>query len=73
MVDYTYDGYRSLLDTLSERGFSSIKYAETKRDNPWVLLRHDVDYDPKKALEIAEIEAEAGMHSTFFFINDRIL
>jgi peptidoglycan/xylan/chitin deacetylase (PgdA/CDA1 family) len=68
MVNYTYDEYQSLLTTLYERGYSSIGYAEQGRDQPWVLLRHDVDYDPSKALEIAEIEAESGMQSTFFFL-----
>jgi len=33
-----------------------------------VFLRHDVDWSPRKAVTIAELENELGVSSTFFFL-----
>ncbi len=30
-----------------------------------VILRHDIDFSPTKALEIAKLEYEQGVFSTF--------
>ncbi|WP_435184896.1 hypothetical protein [Halobellus sp. EA9] len=68
MTSYTYEWYRDFLLDLRDRGYDFIKYRERPAAEPWVLLRHDVDYDPEKALEIAEIEHEMDISSTFFVL-----
>lgn len=66
-VDYTYDWFRELVTALSEadyrfRGFDA---APGSGD---VFLRHDVDWSPAAALEMAEIEAELGVRATYFVL-----
>ena len=34
----------------------------------FVIMRHDIDFDLEKALFFAEMEAELGVQSTYFFL-----
>ena len=36
--------------------------------SPFAILRHDVDYSPGAALRMAELEAERGIHGTYFLL-----
>lgn len=67
---FTYDTYEALLDSLLTRDyefrdFQSVSDGETDRV---VLLRHDVDWSPERALTMALIEAEKGVTATYFFL-----
>lgn len=63
---FDYDTYRRILRRLKlRRTFSA--YDESIDDGD-VLLRHDVDWSPLKAERIAEIEADIGVHATYFFL-----
>jgi peptidoglycan/xylan/chitin deacetylase (PgdA/CDA1 family) len=66
-VAFTYDWYREFLADLRSRGYRSRSYTEPPGDGD-LYLRHDVDFSPRKALEIARIEADAGLESTFLFL-----
>ena len=37
------------------------------KNQPSILIRHDIDLDPEFALEIAKIESKLKVKSTFFF------
>ena len=39
-------------------------------DEPFILLRHDVDYDPEHAERLAAREARHGVQATYFFQTD---
>jgi hypothetical protein len=61
--------YRDLLEVGLENGYVFAPFEEHEIDAPRVcLLRHDVDADPAAALEIARIESELGVVSTFFYM-----
>ena len=66
-VRFAYDCYRDFLETLVDaarrfRGFDdSIEAGD-------VLLRHDVDLSIQGAKEMARIESEAGVRSTYFLL-----
>lgn len=66
-VGYTYDWYREFLTDLVSRGRRFRAYDEELAADD-VLLRHDVDLSPERALEVARIEAELGVHATYFFL-----
>jgi hypothetical protein len=66
-VEFTYDWYRDFLEYLEQEGFSFRSYAD-QIGNKDVLLRHDVDTSPEKALEMAELETKHGVQSTYFFL-----
>lgn len=66
---FTYRSYRRMLRTLLDAGYSFRAFDETADANePFVLLRHDIDLDLRKALRMAEIEAELGVTSSYFIL-----
>lgn len=43
------------------------EYMENQHPNRFILMRHDVDRIPERALGIARIEQELGIRSTYYF------
>ena len=66
-VAFTYDWYRSFLRDLLDDGYRFRAYDEAVEADS-VLLRHDVDLSPQRSLRVAEIEADLGVSSTYFFL-----
>lgn len=66
-VAFTYDWYESFLDELVADGRQFRTYDESLTDGD-VLLRHDVDWAPRNALEMARMEADRGVTATYFFL-----
>lgn len=52
-MDFTIDKYRELLNTLKQHNNFKI--------------RHDVDLRPGFSLRVAKVEAEMGLHATYYF------
>ena len=68
--ELTHAVYRELLETALDSGYEIAPFeAHERSTGDYVcLLRHDVDADPGAALDIARIEHELGVVSTFFFM-----
>ncbi|TAA72861.1 polysaccharide deacetylase family protein [Planococcus salinarum] len=66
-MEFTYNAYKELLILLKENNYHDIIYGE-KGNGKTVILRHDVDYSLEKALDIAIIENEMDMKSTYFIL-----
>lgn len=69
-MDFTLKTYKQLLSNLQEAGYRFMTFEDycTLRPNGYfVILRHDVDKLPLKALEVAKIDCSYGIRSTFFF------
>lgn len=65
---FSYGHYRDVLRSARERyAFSSFDESPT-RGEPFILLRHDVDFALEPALTLARIEAELGVRSTYFVL-----
>ena len=67
---FTYSAYGSLVGRLA-RTHALRRFAELKDGippAPFVILRHDVDYSPRAALQMATLEAEAGWRATYFLL-----
>lgn len=71
-LPFTHDGYRFLLSELQKAGYTAADFAQGERllnrNRPFVLLRHDIDFDLAPALELARIEAEARLFATYFVL-----
>jgi len=69
--DFTLDTYRDLCNAILTSGYSAITvedYLTKSRERDKItILRHDVDKMPKNALEMAKIEKEFGIRSTYYF------
>lgn len=69
-MDFTLKIYKQLLLELQQAGYKFMTFEDycTLRPNGYfVVLRHDVDRLPFKALEIAKIDCSHCIRSTFFF------
>lgn len=64
---FTFSTYETLLQELEDRGYQSVDFADS-RPSKSVIHRHDVDYSPRKAMEMARIEAERGVRATYFVL-----
>lgn len=69
-LDFSYDSYRLLLQTLLAHDYSSRLIGETIENEKVLYLRHDVDVDYLGVLPMAEIEHSLGMRSTWYFLSD---
>jgi hypothetical protein len=63
--DFTFDSYRSYLK-LAKSKYIVRNYTNFKKDENYVLWRHDVDYSMHRALKLAKIEAEEEFQTTYF-------
>lgn len=69
MRDFTPDMYKSLLDALSAAKYRFVAvedYCAGVRYEKTVILRHDIDANPGRALVIAEMEKGMDVRSTFY-------
>jgi peptidoglycan/xylan/chitin deacetylase (PgdA/CDA1 family) len=65
--EFTYQTYRTMLDRLKAEEYNFRHYGGRIEEND-ILLRHDVDWSPQKALRMAQIEAKHNISSTYFFL-----
>ena len=78
MRDFTLHIYKKLLKNLIENNYSFFTFSAwckgmTANIGQIILLRHDVDQNAQKALDIAKIESELNIHSSFYFkINNAV-
>lgn len=72
MTDFTYPGYVALLHALKARVYAFAGFAAAPdllaSGRRFVLLRHDVDFDLEKALQMAELEAQHDVTATYFLM-----
>ena len=67
-MEFTYNAYSSLLDRLKGYCYEFATYHNWEdREHP-VILRHDIDCDIKKSVELAHLEQKKGVTSTYFVL-----
>jgi len=66
-VEYTYDWYGTMLSGLGESGYRFGEFDDDPEPGD-VFLRHDVDWSPRAAVEMARVEAEHDATATYFFL-----
>lgn len=67
-MEFTYDGYLRLIDLLKEKNYHFCDYLNFDKYDKTVIFRHDIDNSLNKALEIAKLEYENNITSTFFVL-----
>jgi hypothetical protein len=68
-MDFTHKIYQQLLQKLQAKSYPFLTYQKFL-ENPisqFVILRHDVDQRPERSLEMARIEKQLNINSTYFF------
>jgi hypothetical protein len=67
-MDFSFKSYASLLTMLRESGYRFCDYHDYRDFPQCVIMRHDIDYEPIRALNLARLEAEQGVKATFFVL-----
>lgn len=67
-MQFTYDSYCSLLSLIENCGYEFADFENWREKSHCVILRHDIDYDISKALQMAEIEQERNIKSTYYIL-----
>ncbi len=75
MIDFTTEIYCTLLDKLQQVGYRFMTMTMTdsqeseakKQESRLIILRHDVERYPERALRVAEMEYEKGIRATYYF------
>jgi hypothetical protein len=69
---FTWEQYTLMLDILSQPKFKVLPINDMRKtsDESKVIvgMRHDVDFNPFKALEMAELEMRSGIRATYYFL-----
>ena len=67
-MEFTYRAYRNLLNKIKDCGYYFAFYNNWINVTRSIILRHDIDYDVKKSVRLAEIENSEGVVSTYFVL-----
>lgn len=68
-MKFTLDAYENLLENIKDKGYQFKNYRNWQEAEKTVILRHDVDYSLKKAVEFSEIEKRVqGVSATYFVL-----
>jgi hypothetical protein len=65
---FTLEGYRQLIEAFRARGYKTVSFDEVKPDACHLVLRHDVDMCLDRAVQLAAVEAELGVTSSYFIL-----
>lgn len=69
--DYTYELYERLLETAIANDYEIVPVSESVAgESPtgrYAVIRHDVDRKPENALDLARMEADLGVSTTYYF------
>jgi len=70
-IDFTFAKYTDLCKTIVDAGYSTLTFTQFfslhNMAEQVIILRHDVDRKPERALQIAKIENSFGIRSTYYF------
>ena len=65
-ADFTTTHYRFIIQQ-AKKNYRFSSYGNFEKGSKFVLCRHDVDISPQRALDLAIIENEEGVSSTYFW------
>ncbi len=67
-MNFTLDAYAELLNLIRNNDYDIRDYHNYEDSNKFVILRHDVDFDLRKAAKFAQIEKELNVKSVYFVL-----
>ncbi len=67
-MQFTYECYQALLKKLRDHGYQTADYESWRQKERCVIMRHDIDNDIQKAVEMAHLEQAEEVKSTYFVL-----
>ena len=65
---FSWSGYRSLVQSFLDKGYEAKLFGELDSAASHVVLRHDIDFSLKAAVDIARIEADLGVRAHYYVL-----
>jgi hypothetical protein len=66
--DFSWSGYCALIKAFLDRGYAIKLFRELDPNESHLVLRHDIDFSLRAAIDIARIEADMGVRSHYFVL-----
>jgi len=70
-IDFTFAKYKELCETILESEYTTLTFSQyfSLKNIPekFVILRHDIDRRPERALKMAKVEKDLRIKSTYYF------
>jgi hypothetical protein len=66
--EFSLAGYHRIIEGFVEQGYNITDYPQIIPQKRHLILRHDVDFDLQRALEMAEFESKCGWRATYFIL-----
>ena len=63
---FDFDTYKKIV-LQHRKDCATFKEVLSNKPNRFSLIRHDVEFSPRRALRLAEIDSDLSVSSTFFF------
>lgn len=67
-MNFTYEGYVELINLLKDRKYNFSNYLNCDEHERTVIFRHDIDNSLEKAIQLARLEHENNITSTYFVL-----
>ncbi len=67
-MKFTFAQYEIFLDLLKSKNYAFSGYSQYPQSEKCVILRHDIDFSLRKALELARIENAKDVRATYFVL-----
>lgn len=67
-MQFTYDAYKQLIELLRSNSYEITNYHDCDAFKKCAILRHDIDTSLEKAAEMAKLEYNMGVKSTYFVL-----
>ena len=67
-MEFTYIAYENIIRELNDNEYDFTDYHNWSKYSHSVILRHDIDYDISKAIQLAALENAMGVKSTYFVL-----
>jgi hypothetical protein len=69
-IEFTHESYLALLAYLRELGYTVGSFHDVLRQQPdsYVIHRHDIDFSLARGVELAALDQQGGVTSTFFVL-----
>ena len=67
-MNFTYKSYFDLIQQIREHKYTICSYYNWRNYEQCAILRHDIDFDIYKSLQLANLERKRGVRSTYFVL-----
>ena len=65
---FSISNYKKLLDYIKSAKLNFKSFGDNLAKGQNIIMRHDIDFCPKRALDLAKIEKEKSVSATYFFL-----